>query len=73
VVHKAGSKGGVFANVASVTPLLPKMQKMKASGEYKRVQDRDGYIPPAVPPEDESQDDAPLPEPPPDFDDSVPF
>ncbi len=39
VVHKKGSKGGVFANVVSVMPLARSMPKIAVS-EYVRVQDR---------------------------------
>lgn len=40
VVHKAGSKGGTFANVASVSPLVKGMAKMQPKGDYVRVCDR---------------------------------
>ena len=39
VTHKAGSKGGVFANVASVSPLMKGMPNMVAVG-YVRTIDR---------------------------------
>ena len=37
VVHKAGSKGGTFANVAAVSPLIRGMAKLEPSGDYVRV------------------------------------
>jgi len=40
IVHKSGSKGGTFANVASVSPLMRGMQKLVPSGDYVRVCDR---------------------------------
>lgn len=46
VVHRTnGDK--TFANVASVTPLLPKMARLEPAGTYVRKQDRPGYVPPA--------------------------
>mgnify|MGYP006919626032 CR=1 FL=1 len=60
VVHKTGSKGGTFANVASVSPLVRGMEKLQPSGDYVRVCDRvpthdvDDYVPP-------SDDDASAP------------
>lgn len=39
VIHKTGSKGGIFANVASVTPLLKSMVKM-VPRDYIRQRDR---------------------------------
>jgi len=40
VIHKTGSKGGTFANVATVSPLMRGMAKPTATGEYVRVCDR---------------------------------
>lgn len=40
VQHKAGSKGGTFANVVSLMPLPKNMPPMKAPGDYLRVCDR---------------------------------
>lgn len=40
VIHKAGSKGGTFANVATVSPLMRGMEKPTPSGKYVRVCDR---------------------------------
>lgn len=40
VIHKTGSKGGTFANVATVSPLLKGMAKPEPSGSYVRVCDR---------------------------------
>lgn len=37
VVHKAGSKGGTFANIASVSPLVRGMAKLAPSGDYVRM------------------------------------
>lgn len=53
----------LYTNIASVSPLLDGMPKMKASGNYKRVQDRDGYVPPVYEEEVEREpglDDEPL-------------
>lgn len=40
VIHRPGSKGGVFANVATVSPLIKGMTKPTASGQYVRVCER---------------------------------
>ncbi|MDH5244837.1 MAG: hypothetical protein OEW98_00185 [Betaproteobacteria bacterium] len=40
IVHGTGSKGGVFANVASIMPLAKKMTAVKVADDYVRVQDR---------------------------------
>lgn len=62
VVHKAGSKGGTFANVASVSPLMKGMSKLVPSGDYVRVCDRT----PTEPSDDERGDITPS-------DDEIPF
>lgn len=41
VVHKTGSKGGVFANVMNVTPIMKGMPKLTPTEDYVRVCDRD--------------------------------
>lgn len=40
VIHKAGSKGGTFANVATVSPLMRGMEKPTASVGYVRMCER---------------------------------
>jgi hypothetical protein len=40
VVHKQGSKGGTFANVVSVTPVMRNMTPLKVTADYVRVADR---------------------------------
>lgn len=62
VVHKAGSKGGTFANVVSVTPLMRSMVPINAV-DYIRVKDR------ATTPEPGEEMDGPLD----DYPSSVPF
>ncbi len=47
IVHKQGSKGGTFANVASVAPLLKGMAKITAD-DYVRVCDREPKEPEPV-------------------------
>ena len=65
IIHKQGTKGGTFANVASVSPLIKGMAKM-APKDYVRVADRE---PTAVdaPAHDDSQHESVV-----DFDD-IPF
>lgn len=41
VAHKAGSKGGTFANVVSVMPLMRGQQRIEATPDYVRVCDRE--------------------------------
>jgi hypothetical protein len=41
VIHKAGSKGGVFANVVSVMPIGKKTAPMEIHEDYIRMQDRE--------------------------------
>ena len=40
VIHKTGSKGGTFANIATVSPLMKNMAKPTPNGTYVRVCDR---------------------------------
>lgn len=61
IVHKQGSRGGTFANVASVAPLMRGMTKMVAE-DYVRVIERTPEHPP---------DDVPPPHG--DDEDSIPF
>ncbi len=37
VVHKQGSKGGTFANVVSITPIMRSMVPIKVTADYVRV------------------------------------
>lgn len=62
VVHKAGSKGGTFANVVSIMPLAKKTQKIDVTPDYIRVCERD-----TEPEPDEQRQGADV------DDDSVPF
>ena len=48
IVHNDGKEGKVFANVQAVTTLPRGMAKLEPSGDYTRVQDRDGYVPPGT-------------------------
>jgi hypothetical protein len=40
IVHKAGSKGGMFANVSAIAPLMRQQTRMTATPDYVRVCDR---------------------------------
>jgi hypothetical protein len=58
VIHKQGSKGGTFANVASISPLVRGMQKM-APRDYVREKERtDSPTPEDAPPP--TDDDCPF-------------
>ncbi|MCA0270262.1 MAG: hypothetical protein LCH53_13745 [Bacteroidetes bacterium] len=48
VVHREGKEGQVYDNVRAVTRLPKGMAPLKPSGDYPRVQDRDGYVPPGT-------------------------
>jgi len=61
VVHKAGNKGGTFANVVSIMPLAKKMASIAVAADYVRVSERD-----TTPEPDETRDIAPT-------EDEVPF
>lgn len=63
VVHKAGSKGGTFANVSAVAPLMKSQSKMPATEDYVRVCDR-------TPTEDAAAEDDDFRAP---TDDEIPF
>ncbi len=65
VIHKSGSKGGTFANVATVSPLMRGMTKPMPTGDYVRICDR-------KPTEDSvsDRDDEPVAAP---NDDDIPF
>lgn len=58
VVHRQGSKGGTFANVASIMP-LPKAMQAPTISDYTRVSERP---PVAREPQDEYRSDPPPPE-----------
>jgi hypothetical protein len=40
IVHNVGKKGGTFANVAAVAPLVKGMAKIAVSADYVRVKDQ---------------------------------
>lgn len=63
VAHKQGSRGGTFANVVSVMPLMKTQQKIQATADYVRVCDR---TPSAGEVFGDTSDNAP-------DDDSIPF
>lgn len=41
IIHNHKDDGSVFANVESIMPLARGMEKLKPSGQYKRMKDRD--------------------------------
>lgn len=48
IVHNEGKEGKTYANVTAVTRLPKGMPPLEPSGDYTRVQDRDGYVPPGT-------------------------
>jgi hypothetical protein len=56
VAHKAGSKGGTFANVVAVMPMMKGQAKITATADYVRVVNR------PVPAPEAAQEEAPATE-----------
>lgn len=66
VIHKQGSKGGTFANVASLAPLMKSLPKMPAR-DYIRKKDRPTEASAKTAPGEDIDHDGPVTE------DSIPF
>ena len=65
ITHRAGSKGGTFANVTGVAPLMKGMPRLAPTDHYTRVIDREQKAQSANPEYDEAN--------PPPSNDDIPF